>query len=691
MAGIAAVAAERRVLRYSRLLLRWLRTGQLAGHLHAWWRLRRAAGRLRASAAFDARWYRAAYPDVAAAGVDPALHYLRRGAAEGRAPLPVADPPPPRLALTDANYRAWIAAREASGADAPAQARTLIDHLAWRPAFGIVVFAGDREAEAMTLASLEAQVYPDWRLTEAPCGDVMLLLPAGTCLAPTALLRIVAAVAAAPSVELVYADEDRLDPAEGHTRPWFKPAWDPVLAETCDLIGVTGAYRRRLLDRLGVTRVADRVALREVARRAITAMSPDAVRHIPEVLFHCSDSALAPGADQSTRHPPSWPGPRDRAPHVMAGAGRPSTTCLRAAGKLVDAARIVYRGRTNSSAAPARPPVLDPLPGPGDGASPAPLVSVIIPTRDRAALLARCVDGVLHRTDYAPIELLIVDNDSRERRTARLLARLATDPRVRVLCYPGPFNWSAMNNAAVRQARGEIVALLNNDIDVIDPAWLREMVALAQRPDIGIVGARLLYPDGTLQHAGITIGPGAVAGHLCRGAARHDPGHGGMLRHARSVAAVTGACMVLRRAVFETVGGLETAHLAVTGNDLDLCLRVRAQGGRVVCTPRAELYHREAASRGPDFRAAQLDRVGQERAYLVERWGALAEHDPYLNPNLATVNEQLVLAAPVASPRGAIAGERRWDALDVGQQIGGQSAGRAIGRQRGATEVQRVR
>lgn len=658
MAGIAAVAAERRVLRYSRLLLRWLRTGQLAGHLHAWWRLRRAAGRLRASAAFDARWYRAAYPDVAAAGVDPALHYLRRGAAEGRAPLPVADPPPPRLALTDANYRAWIAAREASGADAPAQARTLIDHLAWRPAFGIVVFAGDREAEAMTLASLEAQVYPDWRLTEAPCGDVMLLLPAGTCLAPTALLRIVAAVAAAPSVELVYADEDRLDPAEGHTRPWFKPAWDPVLAETCDLIGVTGAYRRRLLDRLGVTRVADRVALREVARRAITAMSPDAVRHIPEVLFHCSDSALAPGADQSTRHPPSWPGLPPPSTHRRRGvAGRTGP------------------GQHGGTTAP----------------EPAPLVSVIIPTRDRAALLARCVDGVLHRTDYAPIELLIVNNDSRERRTARLLARLATDPRVRVLCYPGPFNWSAMNNAAVRQARGEIVALLNNDIDVIDPAWLREMVALAQRPDIGIVGARLLYPDGTLQHAGITIGPGAVAGHLCRGAARHDPGHGGMLRHARSVAAVTGACMVLRRAVFETVGGLETAHLAVTGNDLDLCLRVRAQGGRVVCTPRAELYHREAASRGPDFRAAQLDRVGQERAYLVERWGALAEHDPYLNPNLATVNEQLVLAAPVASPRGAIAGERRWDALDVGQQIGGQSAGRAIGRQRGATEVQRVR
>jgi GT2 family glycosyltransferase len=293
----------------------------------------------------------------------------------------------------------------------------------------------------------------------------------------------------------------------------------------------------------------------------------------------------------------------------------------------------------------------------------------------------------LHRTDYAPIELLIIDNDSREPRTARLLARLTTDPRVRILPFPGSFNWAAMNNAAVRHARGEIIVLLNNDIDVIHPSWLQELVTLAQQPDVGIVGARLLYPDGTLQHAGITIGPGAITGHLYRGAARHDPGHGGMLRHTRSVAAVTGACMAMRRTVFETAGGLETEHLPVTGNDLDLCLRVRAHGWRVVCTPHAELYHAEAASRGPDVRPAQLARARQERAYLVQRWGALAEHDPYLSPNLATVNEQLVLAAPAASPCEVIAGERRSDALDIGQQIGRQSAGR----ERGAADVQRVR
>jgi len=654
--------AQRTAVRSMALLLRWLRRGQLGLHLRGWWRLRRAARRLRASPGFDAVWYRAAYPDVAAARIDPALHYLRRGAAEGRAPLPIANPPLPSLPLTDGNYRAWIAAHDTHGAKHYAAMRTAIGRLAWRPMIGVVVFRGDRVAEAMTLASLEAQLYPDWCLTELPWGNVMLFLPAGTVLAATALFRIAAVVAAEPSVELVYADEDRLDAAGRRITPWFKPPRDPVLLAECDLLGVTGAYRRRLLDRLGVTRVANRLALRELAQRAAETVLPDAVRHIPAVLFHIRDeAALLPLPLRA------WAAKRTK----DGGRGR----------------------RTRSfgmTLAPTPPPNLGPLCGPspqGEGEPHQhPQVSIIIPTRDRATLLASCIDGILRRTDYAPIELLILNNDSRERRTARLLTRLATDPRIRILPHPGPFNWSAMNNAAVRQAHGEIIVLLNNDIVIIDPAWLREMVALAQRPDIGIVGARLLYPDGSLQHAGMTIGPGAVSAHLCRGAARDDPGHGGMLRHTRSVAAVTGACMVLRRAVFDAVGGLETDHLAVTNNDLDLCLRVRARGWRVVCTPRAELYHHDAASRGPDETGEQLARVQRERAYLVQRWGALAQHDPTLNPNLATVNGQLLLAAPAVSPGSAIAREGRGNALDVGEQIRRQ----ASGRERGPTDVQRV-
>ncbi len=644
-----AAAAERTLLESCRLLVRWLRTGKLAGHLRAWWRLRRAARRLRLSLAFDASWYRAAYPDVAVAGVDPALHYLRRGAAEGRAPLPVANPPMPPAALTDAGYRGWIAAHDTHDTGQIAATRAAIEGLAWRPMIGVVLLRGDHAAEAhaaevTTLASLEAQHYPNWCLTEMPWGDVVTFLPAGTVLATTALFRIAAVVAARPSIELVYTDEDRLDPSGRRIKPWFKPAWDPVLLAECDLLGVTGTYRRRLLDRLGVTGVTNRGALHELAQRAAAAVSPDAVTHIPAVLFHIPDE---PAMDDSAR----------------------TRNILLPLPLTAWAAKQTKRGGRGCHATSIVQPPPPTPPGyrrPPPRSSPreqaesnqTPLVSIIIPTRDRPALLAHCIDGILNRTDYTPIELLIVDNDSRERRTTRLLAQLATDPRIRILPHPGPFNWSAMNNAAVRQSHGEIIVLLNNDIDVIDPLWLREMVSLAQRPDIGIVGARLLYPDGALQHAGMTIGPGAVTAHLCRGAARHDPGHGEMLRHTRTVAAVTGACMVMRRIVFDTAGGLEAEHLAVTNNDLDLCLRVRACGWRVVCTPRAELYHQDAASRGPDETAEQHDRVRQERAYLVQRWGALAQHDPTLNPNLTTVNGQLLLAAPTAAAERAIHGER---------------------------------
>jgi GT2 family glycosyltransferase len=672
MVGDAAVAATRSVLRSCRLLLRWLWAGQLGGHLHEWWQLRRAALRLRTSPAFDARWYRTTYPDVAAARIDPALHYLRRGVQEGRAPLPVANPRSPPLALTDANYRVWIAALETPDTAAPANTRTTIEHLTWRPSFGIVLFGGDDAAGAMTLGSLEAQVYPDWCLTDVACGDLMLFLAAGTCLAPTALLRIAAAVAAERSIEVVYTDEDRIGPEGSRGRPWFKPPWDPVLAEHCDLIGTTGVYRRRLLDQLDIARVTNCAGLREVTRRVVTEVSPESVRHIPNVLFHIGyETARAHVTQDRTVLPLP----------LRASAAK----WARRGG------RGQYSRRRGMVLALAPPPTLGPIRHPssqqrGEHRS-LPTVTIIIATRDRAALLARCADGILRRTDYAPIELIIVDNDSHERRTARLLTRLAADPRVRVLPIPGPFNWSAMNNAGARETRGEIIVLLNNDIDVINPTWLHEMVALAQQPGIGIVGARLLYPDGTLQHAGMILGSGGMATHLYRGAARNEPGHGGMLRHPRSVAAVTGACMAMRRAVFETVGGLETEHLAVTGNDVDLCLRVRAHGWRVVCTPHAELYHREAASRGPDFRAEQLARVARERAYLVQRWGARAEHDPYLNPNLAVVNEQLVMSTRIASPGRAIADERRRDRLDVGQQVGRQPAGV----RRDPADTQRIR
>lgn len=270
-----------------------------------------------------------------------------------------------------------------------------------------------------------------------------------------------------------------------------------------------------------------------------------------------------------------------------------------------------------------------------------PLVSVIIPSRDRADMLARCVSDVLRRTDYPSIEIILVDNASRSWRARHLLQRLRGDTRIQVLDFPAPFNWSAMNNAAARVARGEVLVLLNNDIRARQPGWLQEMARLALCPAIGVVGAKLLYPNGRVQHAGISLDRGAVARHVCRHVRADDPGPGGLLTRRRTVAAVTGACMAIRRELFNVVGGLEETHLGLTNGDIDLCLRVRARGLRVVCTPGAVLEHHEAATRGLDSTDTHRARLQREREYLVRTWGALARTDPHLPANLMLAGERL--------------------------------------------------
>ena len=198
---------------------------------------------------------------------------------------------------------------------------------------------------------------------------------------------------------------------------------------------------------------------------------------------------------------------------------------------------------------------------------------------------------------------------------------------------------------AVRLARGDILLLLNNDIEIIENNWLFEMVAQAVRPDIGAVGARLLYRDGRVQHAGIALGAGGgVAGHLHLKAAGGSDGYFGDLRHARDVSAVTAACMALRRAVFDEAGGFDAAHLAVAFNDVDLCLKIRARGYRIVWTPRAELYHLESASRGPDTRPEAVARFRREIATMQERWPDELMNDPYFGPHFDLMGHHYQLA-----------------------------------------------
>jgi GT2 family glycosyltransferase len=225
--------------------------------------------------------------------------------------------------------------------------------------------------------------------------------------------------------------------------------------------------------------------------------------------------------------------------------------------------------------------------------------------------------------------------------TLGLLDELATDPRVSVMRRPGPFNYAALCNDGAAATRAPLLLFLNSDIDVIGPDWLRHLADLAVRPDVGAVGAKLLYPDDRLQHAGVTVGLNGFAGHLYSGAGRDEPGHLGELRFPHEVSAVTGACVAVERHKFEAVGGYDAQNLPVDLNDVDLCLRLGEQGWRTIWTPDAELYHLESASRGRAIRGSKV--YSRERTYFRERWAHVIRDDPYYHPALSLVARNPVL------------------------------------------------
>lgn len=568
-------------------------------------------------------------------------------------------------ASADDAYRAWVREHDTLTPEDRHLIRAHIAVLPRHPVISVVVpLSGSPEmALHETIASVRAQLYPHWELCVAEggpreagalraldeaagadprvkqtlspvpgdscaavnaalglaSGEFVALVGHGDLLPEHALYEAAAELAAHPDADLVYTDEDGFGP-EGRSEPRFKPMWSPEVLVAYDAIGGLAVYRREFLERLGRLRpeLADAPEW-DLALRATAATTPDRIRHIPAVLYHRRRAIELPVAPETQR--------RCRA------AG------LRAVRDHLDAEGATEARVEPAPLAPGCNRVVHPLP------SPAPLVSIIIPTRDRAALLEVACAGLLHATDWSHLELLLVDNGSVEPAALALLSRLEReDARVRVLRSPGPFNYSRLNNEAAREARGEVLVLLNNDVEIVEPGWLDSLVRHALRRDVGIVGAKLLYPDGRVQHGGMVVGPAGAVQHAYRFAAETAPGYLGQLALARALSCVTGACVALRREVYEEVGGLDEA-LTVTFNDVDLCLRIADFGYRVVWTPDAVLLHVESATRGADganpVRRAQAD---AEWALMRRRWGRLLDEDPYHNPNVLLHEE------PVAVP-----------------------------------------
>jgi GT2 family glycosyltransferase len=445
--------------------------------------------------------------------------------------------------------------------------------------------------------------------------DFVVPLPRGVRLDERALYEFAVAALDAPRAGVLFGDEDHIDADGTPSRPRFKTGFDPELMLGRDALGLPVAYRRPLLMALGGLRRGAgpvEVALHDLALRASKDILPDQFKHVPVVLAHRTEA-------------PEW----DAA--AFAAVMRRHLHDIGETAATVAAAPLAPDWLRVTHAVPM----------------PQPLVSVIVPTRDGTELLARCMEGLLYRTDYDALEVLIVDNGSTSPDTLALLDHLAADARVRVLRCPGPFNYSGLNNTAARAATGEVLLLLNNDIDILDSGWLRELVAHAMRPGVGAAGAKLLYADRRVQHAGVVVGRGQFIAHQLRLSSARDPGPAGELALARSVRAVTGACLAIRRSIYGEVGGLDATVLPVALNDIDLCLRLADHGYRVVFTPFAELLHLESASRGDDMiDAARQARFMRELAAFSGRWADDLREDPFHNPNLEFGWDRTQLAAP---------------------------------------------
>jgi GT2 family glycosyltransferase len=450
-------------------------------------------------------------------------------------------------------------------------------------------------------------------------GEFIALLDHDDELSEHALYMVAEELNAFPYADLIFSDEDKLNQHGARFEPHFKPDRNPDLLYSYNCISHLGVYRTEIVTKIGGFRQGYEGSQDyDLALRVIEQIQPDHIRHIPHVLYHWRQIAgsLSIGASEKEY---AHEAARDAIRSHFQRTGIKATV----AEGYESFHRVIY-------------PVPDP----------APLVSVIIATRDHPELLSQTVAGVLNETDYAPLEIVIVDNLSKNTATLSYLNEIQKDPRVKVVKYADTFNYSAINNLGFRESSGEVIALLNNDIKVISPGWLKEMVSHALRPGIGAVGAKLLYPDDTVQHAGIILGVRGVASHAHKLILRNSPGYFSRAMLIQNLSAVTGACMVLRREVFEELGGLDEVNLTVALNDVDFCMRLLENNYRIVWTPYAELYHLESASRGRDDTPENAARFSKEIEYMRRAWEDRLNSDPCYSQNLTLDREDFSLAMP---------------------------------------------
>lgn len=512
----------------------------------------------------------------------------------------------------------------------------------------IVHVAGDVENEIEALiASIDAQTSDRWRVTYVLANDVkdslrqalgqladedsrqftfptahdslidatnevvaaslqpwFTILRPGVILAPNAFEALASAAANNPGTVTIYTDDDHIDPATAaRWNPFFKPDWSPDLLLAMSYLGpLVAISREAAIDEGGLCASAGDAAVTDLVFRL--SESGGNVIHVPEVL--ATSIGEAPAVD-APWHVAAWTeSERQVRLDAIARRGEPGHV---GQGLHPGLWHVQYR--------------VDDPPG----------VTAVIPTGGKLHLLRPCLEDLIHKTSYPNLDMLIVDNSGGDA-VADLVAELSSPVRPirRITDERKPFNYSALINAAIPHTNTPLLLMLNDDITVIDPDWLQALVEQGQRPGVGVVGARLLYPDDTIQHAGVVLGPFGGSIHVFKRLPGAEPGYFDLPNAVRNVSAVTFACALIDRQVFEKIGGLDDVNLPVAFNDTDFCLRAREAGFEVIYTPHATLYHHESVTKTVIAHHSEIK-------YLRERWGRVIAHDPYYNPNLTRTGE----------------------------------------------------
>jgi GT2 family glycosyltransferase len=446
-------------------------------------------------------------------------------------------------------------------------------------------------------------------------GEYLALLDHDDTLAPFALYEVVQAINQNPAAEVIYSDEDKLT-FDGKLRanPHFKPDWSPDNLLSYNYITHLLVCKMSLLKSVGFVREGYEGAQDFDLVLRLTEQAKQIV-HIPKILYHWRehDNSTAKNADSKT--------------YVTFSTQRSVADALRRrgiegrvfGGPFFGTARVVYAIKDT------------------------PLVSIIIPTKDEVATLKTCLSSITNRTTWPNYEIIIVDTGSEQPETRQYYQTLHSQDNIKFLTWDKPFNFSAVNNYAAQSARGDYLLFLNNDVEIQSAEWIEAMLEFCQRRDVGAVGAKLFYPDFTIQHGGVFLGIGGVAGHSHKSFPRHSEGYYGRLAVPNNLSAVTAACIMVRTKVFKEIGGFDEGY-PLAFNDIDLCLKIRSKGYLIVWTPYAQLIHYESKTRGYEDTPEKQQRFKMEIDRFLGKWQSwLDKGDPYYNRNLTLTREDFTI------------------------------------------------